>query len=700
MGLVATLIYWLIVALWAGIFATVCLAYARNPQTFGTVRLLLTVLIIDTFRNIFENVYFGLYFGALYGYLPHAIVETLGQPTLLILPKILNVIAACVVLGLLLLRWLPMAARERAAAAEAISQTGADLRQEMEEQRRLFEVSVDLLLLIDRDWRLRRVSESARTILGHSPQEMIGQLASAFIAPHVPDEAEALIRSARAGVPVRDYETDCRHADGHMVPMAFSGVWSQEAQRYFVIGRDRSERRAVEARLDHIAHFDALTGLPNRASLMRDLAHDLEAGVDKAPLAVAILDLNRLKDINDTLGHDTGDRLIAAAARRLEAMTGPAMRLYRFGGDEFVFLLSQPGPPDVAANTFAAVLRQMEAPYDLEGHHLFIGVSLGLALAPEHGRTAEEVIANADLALYEAKASDVRRVSLFMPDLRQRAVVRQDLETQLRRACARAEFELHYQPQVRLSDGAIVGAEALLRWRHPERGLLPPAEFIEALARSPAALDLSTWILKTACTTAAHWRSKGLPPLRMGVNLFPAQMHCGTLVEDVEQALAVSGLDPSCLELEITENIALGLDEDLTRSLVTLRARGVGLALDDFGTGYASLSYLMRYPLTRLKLDRSFVRNLSDTAPAEDTAIVRSIVGMAHNLRLSVVAEGVETQAQADFLRRRECEEAQGFLFARPLTRDAFEAMLAAQAADQGVSQGESQMAAEHRRAP
>jgi diguanylate cyclase (GGDEF)-like protein len=464
--------------------------------------------------------------------------------------------------------------------------------------------------------------------------------------------------------------------------MAFSGVWSEEAQRFFVIGRDRSERRATEARLDRLAHFDALTGLPNRASLMRDLAHHLAAGREEEAqeaLTVAILDLNRLKDINDTLGHETGDRLIAAAARRLETMAGPRMRLYRFGGDEFVFLFTQPGAAPLMTETFAAVLRQMEAAYDLDGHHLFIGASLGLAIAPDHGRTGEEVLANADLALYEAKASDVRRVCLFTPALRQRAVVRQDLDTQLRRACARVEFELHYQPQVRLADGAIVGAEALLRWRHPERGLLPPAEFIEALARSPSALDISTWILKTACATAAGWRQKGLPPVRMGVNLFPAQMHCGTLVDEVEQALAASALDPSCLELEITENIALGLDEDLTRALVALRERGVGLALDDFGTGYASLSYLMRYPLTRLKLDRSFVRNLSDTAAAEDTAIVRSIVGMAHNLRLAVVAEGVETQEQADFLRRRACEEAQGFLFARPVPAAAFETLLAAQ---------------------
>ncbi|QTL04997.1 EAL domain-containing protein [Aquabacter sp. L1I39] len=678
MGFLAALIYWLIVALWAGIFATVCVAYARNPKTFGTVRLLLTVLLIDTFRNIFENTYFGLYFGALYGFLPHAIVDTLGQPTLLIVPKILNVVAACVVLGLLLLRWLPMAAREREQTVQAMLQAGADLQQEMEEQRRLFEVSVDLLLLIDHDRRLRRVSESARALLGRSPQDMIGQPATVFLDAASVPRAEIMLQTARSGVAVHDFEADCRHSGGHLVPMAFSGVWSPEARRFFVIGRDRSERRAVEARLDHIAHFDVLTGLPNRASLTRDLDDALAEGDGAAAaLAVAILDLNRLKDINDTLGHQTGDLLIAAAARRLESMAGPRMRLYRFGGDEFVFLLTEPGAATTITETFAAVLRQMEAAYDLDGHHLFIGASLGLALAPDHGLTAEEVLASADLALYEAKASDVRRVCLFTPELRKRAVVRQDLETQLRRACARGEFELYYQPQVRLSDGAIVGAEALLRWRHPERGLLLPAEFIEALSRSPAALDISTWILKTACATAADWRAKDLPPLRMGVNLFPAQMHCGTLVDDVEQALAASALDPSCLELEITENIALGLDEDLTRALLALRERGVGLALDDFGTGYASLSYLMRYPLTRLKLDRSFVSNLSDSASSEDTAIVRSIVGMAHNLRLSVVAEGVETQEQADFLRRRACEEAQGFLFARPLTRGAFEALLA-----------------------
>jgi EAL domain-containing protein (putative c-di-GMP-specific phosphodiesterase class I) len=275
-------------------------------------------------------------------------------------------------------------------------------------------------------------------------------------------------------------------------------------------------------------------------------------------------------------------------------------------------------------------------------------------------------MSNADLALYEAKSAGGNTYRLFVPVLRAKAQARRELETELRRAYANNEFELHYQPQVRASDGVTVGVEALLRWRHPTRGVLSPGIFIDALSESPVVHDVGRWILQSACRQAASWRAMGMP-LRVGVNLFPAHFHGETLLEDVEYALKASGLPPAGLEIEITENIALNNDETSIAALKALRDRGVSVAFDDFGTGYASLSYLVRYPLTRIKIDQSFIRKIGQDSPGEEAAIVRAIIIMAHNLGLAVTAEGVETAAQAGFLRDERCEELQGYFYAKPL---------------------------------
>jgi EAL domain-containing protein (putative c-di-GMP-specific phosphodiesterase class I) len=305
-----------------------------------------------------------------------------------------------------------------------------------------------------------------------------------------------------------------------------------------------------------------------------------------------------------------------------------------------------------------------------------VTASSGIVTAPSHGRDVDELVANADLALQEAKSSGGNRVQLFMAPLRAKAQSRWQLDTELRRAVADHEFVLHYQPQIRLSDGAITGAEALLRWQHPERGLLAPAAFIEHLSETPAALELGRWILREACWQLSRWSAEGRPAIRMGVNLFPCQFYSGTLVEDVNAVLRETGLAPERLELEITENIALKQDKALIEPLHALRARGVSIAFDDFGTGYASLIYLRQYPLTRIKIDQSFVRKISDRSPPKDMAIIRSVIQMAHNLRLDVTAEGVETADQEAFLRAEKCEEAQGYFYSRPVAAEAFKALL------------------------
>jgi diguanylate cyclase (GGDEF)-like protein/PAS domain S-box-containing protein len=673
MNLAAALIYWAIVALWLAVLATVALAYVRNPRTFGATRLLLAVVAIDTSRNVIENLYFGLYFGGKYGLLPEGIVGVLGTPGLLILPKLVNVAAACVVLCLLLRRWLPTASQERAEAEHDIRQKSDALAQETEERRRLFETSLDLILITDRQGQFLRVSPSSMAILGYAPDAMIGRSAVEFVYPDDLEPTRNEMRLARTGKHTRNFETRYVHKDGRIVTLAWSGVWSEPEQKHFFFGRDSTERKAAEERLRHLAHYDQLTGLANRITLRSDLNELLNVpGCIPCPISIALFDLDDFKDINDTLGHPTGDLVLQAVAQRLREIAGDTSRVYHLGEDEFVLIIPSCGDPRVVAQVVELVLKRISEHFEISEQKLFVGASAGIAIAPTDGVEVEELLSNADLALYDAKAAGGRTYRLFLPMLRAKAQARRELDTELRRAFADKEFVLHYQPQLRVSDESVIGAEALLRWRHPQRGLLGPALFIDALARSPVALDVGRWILRTACGAAAAWRTNG-HAIRVGVNLFPAHFHHGNLAEDVKAALLETGLPAEALELEITENIALSHDEALLAPLRALRATGVGLAFDDFGTGYASLSCLTRYPLSRIKIDQSFVRKIDDKSTSEDAAIVRSMIAMAHNLGLEVTAEGVEIPAQAAFLRDLKCNEVQGFYFAKPLPVHEFE---------------------------
>jgi diguanylate cyclase (GGDEF)-like protein/PAS domain S-box-containing protein len=677
MSLATALVYWVIILLWLAVLATVCVAFVRNPRTFGTIRLLLSVLLIDTLRNVVENVYFGLYFGGQYGLFPASIVGVLGNPNFLIIPKVMNVVAACAVLGLLALRWLPLASQERAEADTDIRLKGAALNQEAEESRRLFETSLDLILVTDPKGNFVRVSPSSLAILGYKPDEMIGRSGAEFILPDDLDATRREMKLGRSGQHKRNFETRYIHKNGHVVPLVWSGVWCEPEQRYFFFGRDMSERKAAEEQLRRLALYDQLTDLPNRTSLREDFKELFEerAGASFRSVSIAMLDLDGFKDVNDTLGHSVGDRLLQEVGRRLEA-TSDEIRVYRLGGDEFVLVQRDCGNPLVATEVVGSILKRLADPFEIDGHQLFIAASAGIAISPIHGSNGDDLLANADLALYDAKASGTRTYRLYEPSLRARANTRRQLDSELRRACANQEFVLYYQPQVRSSDGAVTGAEALLRWNHPEKGVLAPGVFIDALGESAVALEAGRWILMEACRTAASWRAKGLSDIRIGVNLFPAQFRNGTLLQDVEHALSESGLPPEALELEITENIALGREDGTLSPLKALRATGIGIAFDDFGTGYASLSYLTRYPLTRIKIDRSFVQKINLHSASEDTAIVRSIIVMGRNLGLEVIAEGVETTAQAEFLRSEGCHEMQGFLFSKPLPREIFEKFL------------------------
>jgi diguanylate cyclase (GGDEF)-like protein/PAS domain S-box-containing protein len=542
------------------------------------------------------------------------------------------------------------------------------LAQETNENRRLFETSLDLILVTDHYGDLERVSPISLAILGYSPEEMVGHNAIDFVYPADLQSTREEMRLARSGRNLRNFETRYAHKNGRIVTMAWSGVWSEPEQKHFFTGRDVTERKIVEEKLRYLAHYDQLTGLANRISLHNDLNEAIRSsdGSSSSATSIAMFDLDGFKDINDTLGHSTGDRLLQEVARRMTALATGSRRFYRLGGDEFVLVQPDCGDPREIARVVDAVLKRLAEKFEINGHQLFIGASAGIAIAPTDGANVEELISNADLALYDAKSAGGNVYRLFFSVLRAKAQARRELEGELRRACTNKEFELYFQPQVRAIGGEIVGLEALLRWRHPQRGILAPGAFIEALGESPVVLEVGRWILQSACEHAVAWRANGFP-LRIGVNLFPAQFHNETLLNDIEAALRHSGLPPDALEIEITENIALGQDAATMEALRTLRAKGVKIAFDDFGTGYASLSYLASYPLTRIKIDQSFVRKIADKSTPQDTAIVRSIIVMAHNLGLEVIAEGVETAAQAAFLRAEKCDELQGYFYARPL---------------------------------
>jgi diguanylate cyclase (GGDEF)-like protein/PAS domain S-box-containing protein len=549
------------------------------------------------------------------------------------------------------------------------------LAQETNENRRLFETSLDLILVTNRYGLIERVSPISHFILGYEPEEMIGHYGNDFVYGPDLDNTRSEMRLARNGHHMRNFETRYVHKNGTVVTLAWSGVWSEPEQKHFFTGRDVTEKKIAEEKLRYLAHYDPLTDLGNRLSLQSDLKTALEAGDGSLATAtsIAMFDLDGFKDINDTLGHSTGDKLLQSVADRMREFEEDGRRFYRLGGDEFVLVQAGCGDPRVIGHSVSLALQRLAEKFEIAGHTLFIGASVGIAIGPTDGESVEELMSSADLALYDAKAAGGNTYRLFVPALRAKAHARRELDADIRRACVNNEFELYFQPQVRAADGVVVGAEALLRWRHPERGVLAPGAFIDALSESPVVLEVGRWIMRSACEQAARWRAAGLPDFRMGVNLFPAQFHAKTLCTDVEAALEVSGLPAHALEIEITENIALGEQPETIEAVRKLHRQGVKFAFDDFGTGYASLSYLTRYPLTRLKIDQSFVRKITENSTREDTAIVRSIVAMAHNLGLEVIAEGVENETQAAFLRKEKCEELQGYLYGKPVSSREFD---------------------------
>jgi len=556
---------------------------------------------------------------------------------------------------------------------------GDEIRQTKEMLTAVIDASPVAIVCSDPNRRILLWSRAAEQIFGYTADEAIGHVIKTVPLKEMV-ESENMFHRARHGEALRNVRLQRMRKDGSLVDIQSTAAPLRNpdgtVRGVAWIHEDITDRLKAEEQLKRLAHYDQLTSLPNRLSLQRELERLLTGDNCDKPTSIALYDLDGFKDVNDTLGHSTGDKLLVEVGQRLVDVAegcGRECQVYRLGGDEFVAVIPNCGDPRLVVEIVESMLKRLAEPFSINDQVLHLGGSSGIAIAPADGSNADELIASADLALYQAKSDGGGTYRLFLPVLRAKAQARRELDIELRRAFVENEFEIYFQPQIRLSDGTAVGAEALLRWRHPIRGILAPAVFLETLAESSIAPEVGRWILRTACEKISAWRAAGLPLGRIGVNLFQAQLHDEALSKDIADALRETGLPAEVLELEITENVALH-HEDATASLQKLKATGVKIAFDDFGTGYASLSYLTCFPLSRIKIDRGFVARITDNV--KDAAIVRSIIVMAHNLGLEVIAEGVETNAQAAFLRNEHCEEAQGFLYAKPLSATEFETYL------------------------
>jgi len=442
-----------------------------------------------------------------------------------------------------------------------------------------------------------------------------------------------------------------------------------------IVFRDVSAARTMALQMAHSAEHDFLTGLPNRMLLSDRLGQAIAlARRHNGKVAVLFLDLDGFKHINDSLGHPTGDKLLQSIARRLVDCVRASDTVSRQGGDEFVVLLSEVKQSEDAANTAKRVLHAVAKAHSIDQHDLHVTTSIGVSTYPDDGLDAETLIKNADTAMYQAKANGRQSYLFFKPVMNVQAVERQSIEEGLQRALQRHEFVLHYQPKVNLRTGAITGAEALIRWTHPTRGSVPPAQFIPVAEDSGLILPIGAWVLGEACRQARAWSDAGLPAITMAVNVSVMEFRDHNFLKSLFAILNETRLDPRSLELELTESVLMKHAESTASILQTLREKGVQVAIDDFGTGYSSLSYLRKFPVDALKIDRSFVSQISDAG--DDATIVTAVIGMARSLKLRVVAEGVETAEELAFLRAHQCDEAQGYYFSRPAPPDQFARLL------------------------
>jgi len=433
-----------------------------------------------------------------------------------------------------------------------------------------------------------------------------------------------------------------------------------------IVFHDVSAARAMSLKMKHSAQHDLVTNLPNRLLLNDRITQAIAmARRQNRSIALIYLDLDRFKCINDSLGHVTGDKLLQSVSRRLLTSVRASDTVSRQGGDEFVILLSEITYPEHATTSARKILLSLNAPHSIGGQDLNIDGSIGISVYPEDGEDAETLINNADMAMYHAKESGRNNIQFFKAEMNLKAVERQSVESSLRRALEREEFLLHYQPKVNLETCEITGVEALIRWQHPDRGLVPPSQFVPIAEDCGLIIQIGRWVLREACRQAREWQDAGLPFKRVSINVSAAEFRTATFLAGVVNTLKETGLDARYLDLELTERVLMENADSTAAVLQELKKMGVHFAVDDFGTGYSSLSYLQQFPIDVLKIDQSFVHRI--TGDPDDAPIVRAIIDMGKNLKQRVIAEGIETEEQLAFLRSHHCAEGQGYLFSRPV---------------------------------
>ncbi len=538
------------------------------------------------------------------------------------------------------------------------------------------------LVAVHCEGRIVFINQAGARMLGVAdPQDLHGRLIWDFIHP----EHEALMvarvqRVLEEAMATPLVETKLVALDGSIVDVEIIGMPTSHEGRPAsqVVARNISRRKHAEALAEHNAYVDPLTGLPNRRQFRDRMQHAVSlAKHHDRQLAILLLDLDRFKNINDTLGHEIGDALLQAIARRLQETLHHGVFFARIGGDSFSVILSRVTEEQDAMTAANSLLEALEKPFKVSEHDLYVSASVGISHFPCDGEEPSELLMNAETAMYRAKHQRNTCV-LYSSSMHEAALERLSLESRLHRAIEHDEFVLHYQPQVDLRTGEIVGAEALIRWHHPELGMVSPAKFIPLAEETGLILPITDLVLRKACRQAREWLSAGAPLRRMAVNLSGLYFKQREVTDAIAAVLAECDLPPSMLELEMTESIFM---EDHARTLATLqtlRATGVAVSIDDFGTGYSSLSYLQRFPIGMLKIDQSFVREIQ--AVTDDAVLVKAIIGLAHSLGMRVIAEGVETEQQRAYLAAHGCDEIQGYLISRPVPPEAFQRLMTPEA--------------------
>jgi len=542
----------------------------------------------------------------------------------------------------------------------------------------ILELSVEAVVCVDENQKIILFNHGAEEIFGYLPDEVIGKPIDILM----PEKYRAMHHQHMQNF--IKYGEDSRHMkrraeiagfrkNGEQFPAeaSISKVHANGKVIVTSILQDITDRKKAYEKLVHQANHDSLTNLPNRILLNDRLEHAFEcARRDKNKIAVLFLDLDRFKSVNDSLGYSVGDKLLVAVSERLTSRMREEDTIGRLVGDEFLIFMEGLNKASDAGVLAQRFVDSFVAPFMIEGHELFVSTSIGISIFPDDGEKQSEQISNADVAMYQAKKDDRNSYQFYSQELTTVAVERARMESHLRYAVQRNELILYYQPQVSLKTGKIVGAEALVRWQHPEMGMVPPGKFIPLAEECGLIVPIGEWVLRTACRQMAAWKSKGYPLNLMAVNVAGPQITRVDLISLVKDVLEETNLEPQRLELEITEGFVMHDPRQAIRLLHELKKLEILLAIDDFGTGHSSLAYLKQFPVDKVKIDQSFVKNV--TNDKHDDAIARAIITLGHALDLNVIAEGIETEEQQDFLRSEGCNEGQGYYYGRPVAAEAF----------------------------